>query len=116
MYKSQSEILVHMKKETQFLLESKQNKNFEKLLNDEIWKRAVVRSLEIIGEASKKIDEDFKMQHTNIQWKSMAKMRDKLIHDYFGVDFEIVWDVHENKIEELDYQLQLILESFNDEK
>ena len=54
---------------------------------------AVVRSLEVIGEAVKKIPDDLKHRHPEIPWKHMAAMRDKLIHEYFGVDTEIVWKV-----------------------
>ena len=77
---------------------------------DEILKRAVVRSLEIIGEAAKKIPEDFKIKWDSIKWKNMAGMRDKLIHDYMGINYSIVWDVMINKIPELYEQISEILE------
>lgn len=54
---------------------------------------AAVRSLEVIGEAVKKIPDDLKTRYPEIPWKHMAAMRDKLIHEYFGVDTEIVWKV-----------------------
>jgi len=56
------------------------------LLENETLKRAIVRSLEIIGEASKKITVDFKLKWNDISWKNMAGMRDRLIHDYMGVN------------------------------
>lgn len=71
--------------------------------------RAVVRSIEIIGEASKKIDEEFKSKHIHIEWKKMAGARDKLIHDYFGIDYDIVWDIIQNKIPDLDHFLNKLL-------
>ncbi len=70
-------------------------------LQNETLKRAVVRSLEIIGEATKKIPADFKVKWGSIKWKNMAGMRDRLIHDYMGVNYSIVWDVVKNKIPEL---------------
>ena len=79
-------------------------------LDDETLKRAVVRSLEIIGEATKKIPADFKVKYPSIQWKNMAGMRDRLIHDYLGVDYSIVWDVMKNKIPELYQQIFQVLE------
>jgi len=79
-------------------------------LNDETLKRAVVRSLEIIGEASKKIPVDFKLKWDTIQWKSMAGMRDRLIHDYMGINYSIVWDVATNKIPELFLQVEKVLQ------
>ncbi len=79
------------------------------LLEDETLKRAVVRSLEIIGEATKKIPADIKYNWDNINWKNMAGMRDKLIHDYFGINYSIVWDVIKNKIPELSDQIEEVL-------
>ena len=83
----------------------------EVFLNDETLKRAVVRSLEIIGEASKKIPADFKIKWENVKWKDMAGMRDRLIHDYMGVNYSIVWDVIKNKIPKLCEQIVHVLEN-----
>jgi len=74
-------------------------------LADETIKRAVIRSLEIIGEATKKIPTDFKAKLSTIKWKNMAGMRDRLIHDYMGINYLIVWDVVKNKIPELYEQI-----------
>jgi len=52
----------------------------------------IIRRLEIIGEAAKNIPEDFRKQHDNIPWKKMAGMRDVIIHQYFGINYKIVWD------------------------
>lgn len=80
------------------------------LLHDETLKRALVRSLEIIGEASKKIPAEFKATWPEIAWRDMAGMRDKLIHDYMGVDYGIVWDVAKNIIPALRLQVKALLE------
>ena len=64
---------------------------------DESLQRAVVRSFEIIGEASKHVPGDFREQHTSVDWRAMAAMRDRLIHGYFGIDYELVWDVVQTK-------------------
>lgn len=79
------------------------------LLSDERAKRALTRSIEIIGEAAKQVPDDFRASHPKIQWRYMAGMRDKLIHGYFGVDYDIVWDVAVNKAPELRRQLEEIL-------
>jgi uncharacterized protein with HEPN domain len=79
------------------------------ILEDETIKRAIVRSLEIIGEATKKIPADFKVKQDSVQWKNMAGMRDRLIHDYMGINYNIVWDVAKNKIPDLYIQIQNIL-------
>jgi uncharacterized protein with HEPN domain len=76
---------------------------------DETLKRSFVRSIEIIGEAAKKVPVDFKDKHSNIDWKRIAGMRDKLIHDYFGVDYHIVWDVAKNKLPELKQKIAGII-------
>jgi uncharacterized protein with HEPN domain len=58
---------------------------------NELIQDAVIRNIEIIGEATKKISSDLKSQYSEIPWKEMSGMRDKLIHDYFGVDVDVVW-------------------------
>jgi uncharacterized protein with HEPN domain len=72
---------------------------------------AVIRNFEIIGEATKKLDPDFRSKYPNIEWKRIAGMRDKLIHDYFGVDILAVWGVVENIIPSLEISLNEILEA-----
>jgi uncharacterized protein with HEPN domain len=112
MSKEPIEFLKHIADECSYLLSINKNLSKDDFLNDETLKRAVVRSLEIIGEATKKIPADFKIKWSSIQWKNMAGMRDRLIHDYIGVNYSIVWDVFYNKIPELHDQ---ILEVLNNE-
>jgi uncharacterized protein with HEPN domain len=83
--------------------------SFNDFVEDETLKRAIARSLEIIGEASKKIPADFKVKWNTIQWKNMAGMRDRLIHDYIGVNYAIVWDVMKNKIPDMSRQISVLL-------
>ncbi|MEK7570852.1 MAG: DUF86 domain-containing protein [Patescibacteria group bacterium] len=59
---------------------------------------AVVRNIEIIGEASTHISEDLKIQHPKIPWKKMISMRNKIIHEYFGIDNEILWETIQNDL------------------
>jgi uncharacterized protein with HEPN domain len=66
---------------------------------------AVVRNLEIIGEAAKMIPESIRIQYPNIEWKKIAGLRDILAHHYFEVDLDIVWDVVQNKLPELERDL-----------
>jgi len=76
------EYLRHLKDEVEFLVNSLSDITKDDFLRDEMKKRAAVRSLEIIGEASKKIPADIKLKWNQIEWKQISGMRDKLIHDY----------------------------------
>ena len=78
-------------------------------MEDETLQRSFTRSIEIIGEATKKLSREFTDRYPQVDWKSMAAMRDKLVHDYFGIDYEIVWDVVKNKIPALKPQIEQIL-------
>jgi uncharacterized protein with HEPN domain len=109
MYKEPIELLKHIADECAYLLSVSKDLSKDEFLNNETLKRAVIRSLEIIGEATKKIPDDFKVKWNSIQWKNMAGMRDRLIHDYMGVNYSIVWDVFKNKIPELYDQLMEVL-------
>ncbi len=106
MYKEPIEYLKHIRDESFFILSViTADKTKDDFLADETLKRAVIRSLEVIGEATKNIPADFKVKWGTIQWKNMAGMRDRLIHDYMGVNYSIVWDVVKNKIPELYAQI-----------
>lgn len=67
--------------------------------------------MENIGEATKKIPADYKAKWSTIKWKNMAGMRGRLIHDYMGVNYSIVWDVVKNKIPELHKQIVEVIEN-----
>lgn len=109
MSKEPKEFLRHIKDECTYLISVSNHLEYDIFLRDETLKRAVVRSLEIIGEATKKIPADYKLKWNTIQWKNMAGMRDRLIHDYIGVNYTIVWDVIKNKIPDINHQLTEIL-------
>lgn len=91
---SNLELVRHMLIESEFILNHVQGKSKDEVLNDEVLCRALVRSLEIIGEAPKKIDDEFKAAHPPIEWRKMVGTRDKLIHDYFGIDYDQIHLLH----------------------
>ena len=74
------------------------------------WQDAVVRQLEIIGEATKRISEEVRSKYPDISWRRIAGMRDVLIHDYMGVDLALVWEVAHRDLPELKRKIALILE------
>ena len=74
---------------------------FEQFTNDERTYDAVVRNLEIIGEAAKHIPDDIRVVLPNIEWRKAAGLRDMLAHAYFGIDNDILWDIVRNKVPEL---------------
>ncbi|HKJ43756.1 MAG TPA: DUF86 domain-containing protein [Sunxiuqinia sp.] len=71
---------------------------------------AVVRNFEIIGEASKNLPEEIKMKYPEVPWKEMYLLRNKISHEYFGIDYEIIWDVALNYLPENKVQIAKIWE------
>lgn len=89
---------------------------YEEFLEDIKTQDAIVRNLEIIGEAVKNISADFKKKHKEVEWKNIAGFRDKMIHHYFGINWEIVWDVIKNKLPKLESQVEKILKTLDTKK
>ena len=108
--------LKHILDEINFLTKETEGIKFEQFIKNEILKRACSRSLEIIGEAVKNLSLDFKKQYKEIEWKKIAGLRDKMIHDYFGVNWDIVLDVIKNQILKLKEQVENILDKVDSER
>jgi uncharacterized protein with HEPN domain len=102
--------LKHIIDEISYIIKETKLLSFDDLLKNETLKRALTRSLEVIGEASKNISDDFKKAHPEIEWRELAGLRDKLIHFYFGVDWKVVWDVVKNKIPALKDKIAKLLQ------
>jgi uncharacterized protein with HEPN domain len=107
--KPSTSYLEHILLETEYLLKTSRPLNLSDFLADATLQRAFVRSLEIIGEAVKNLPEDLKAHYPDLDWRRMAGTRDRLIHGYFSVDFELVWDIVQNKIPPLHAGIQRIL-------
>lgn len=90
-----------------------QDIDYDKFLKDEKTIDAVVRNFEIIGEAANRIDQDFRNQNPQIEWNRIRGFRNRIVHDYFGIDFDIVWNIIENYLDELIDWLDTII---NDNK
>lgn len=103
--------LRHILVEADFLVGQRAGSSFDEFIASETLRRAFVRSLEIVGEAAKKLPDEFRAQYPAVEWRAMAGTRDRPIHDYFGVDYELVWDVVQKRIPELHTQVTSILKA-----
>lgn len=89
----------------------KEKLSYEEFLQDTKTQDAVIRNLEIIGEATKNISDSIKDRYLQIPWKELAGIRDKLIHHYFGVNFDIVWNVIKAELPEIALEIEEIIKS-----
>jgi uncharacterized protein with HEPN domain len=83
--------------------------NFQSFEKDDKTIDAVVRNFEIIGEASNRIDPDFKLNNPEIEWNRLRGFRNRIVHEYFGVDNEIIWDIIQNYLNELIHWIEMII-------
>jgi len=88
--------------------------SYEEFAKDDKTVFAVIRAIEIIGEAVKNIPEDIRKEYPEIPWKGMAGMRDKVIHGYFGVDIKVVWDTIKKRIPGLKPLVEKMLEELEE--
>ncbi|HLG19080.1 MAG TPA: DUF86 domain-containing protein [Bdellovibrionota bacterium] len=70
---------------------------------------AVIRQFQVLGEATKKLSAQFQNSHGEFPWKTMAGMRDKMVHEYFGIDLELVWDVVDKELPNLETKINQLL-------
>ena len=83
---------------------------FDDFISDDKTIDAVVRNFEIIGEAANRVPEDFKSDHPEVEWRRMTGLRNRIIHEYFGVNYATVWKIKEENIPELADFIQQALE------
>src|SRR6185369_15334768 len=77
-------------------------------LRDELVIDGVARNLEIIGEAARQLPEEFKLVHTQIPWTQISGLRNRIVHDYFGLDLEIIWQIIQHDLPELEKQVRAL--------
>ncbi len=95
--------------ECNYLLKRSTNLTYEEFIENEDLKRAFIRSLEVIGEAAKKIPQEIRDKYPDIPWREIAGMRDKLVHEYFGISYEIVWETIKEDIPFLKRKIEEVL-------
>lgn len=84
----------------------------EAFYSDRKTKDAVVRNFEIIGEAASQVAQEFKIQHPEIAWREAADLRNKIIHEYFGVDYVLLWEITQLDLPSLKQKIQFLISNF----
>ncbi|OGW45487.1 MAG: nucleotidyltransferase [Nitrospirae bacterium RBG_13_41_22] len=95
---------------TNKILKYSGNYSYEELLKDEMRIDAIIRNFEIIGEASSNIPQEIRDKYPFIEWRNISDFRNVLAHEYFGIDYEIMWEIIRDKLPELQRGIQTILE------
>ena len=113
MHLSQVDFLLHILAECDYLLRESTANNFDDFVKDERLTKAICRSLEIIGEASSKIHPDLKVRYAHIPWRELSDIRNRIIHHYFGIDYDIVWDSVNTDIPMLKEWIEVVIELEN---
>jgi uncharacterized protein with HEPN domain len=88
--------------------------SYDDFIEDDKTVDAVVRNFEIIGEASNKIPDDFKTEHPEIEWRRVIGFRNRIIHEYFGIEYENLWRIRNENVPILSEFMKQILDEFND--
>ena len=111
MYLSQLDFIKHINDEVLFIEQVMTGKTIHDVENNLFLQKALIRSLEVIGEATKKISPELRAKYPQIDWRGMAGTRDKLIHNYFNVDLELVFDITQTYLPTLKSNINLILKN-----
>ena len=102
--------LRHILDEIRFLAKISNGRTYEDLVSDDYFGHAVRSAIEVIGEASKNVPDSVKKQHSEIPWREMGALRDKIIHGYFRIDYSIVWNVITLDLPEIEPKIAALLE------
>ena len=103
------DFLRHIEHECGFILRISEGKTKDDIISDELLGKGIIRGLEIIGEATKRLPKELKSKYPQVYWEEMAGMRDVLIHHYFGIDYDVTWTTVTKDIPELNHEIQRII-------
>ena len=98
--------VTHIRDELLFLMRMRDSLSYESLLEDDVKQRAIIRSIEVIGEAANNVSKEFSNLHPEIPWRKLVDTRNRLIHGYFTVSLSIVWQILVSEVEPLLVQIQ----------
>ncbi len=107
--RSDKDFLLDIQEATRRIKSYTYEMTYEEFLSDTRTQDAVIRNIEIIGEATKKLSVGLRTQYPDVPWKEMSGTRDRLIHNYFGVDIEVVWKISIAELSDLALQIMEIL-------
>ena len=107
---SQIDFLRHILDECVYLQKESESNTLDDFIANQRLIKAICRSLEIIGEASNKVHPDLKAKYSVVPWREMGDIRNKIIHNYFGIDYEIIWDAVTTEIPVLKNWMEVIIE------
>ena len=98
--------VTHIRDELLFLMRMRDSLSYESLLEDDVKQRAIIRSIEVIGEVANNVSKEFADLHPEIPWRKLVDTRNRLIHGYFTVSLSIVWQILVSEVEPLLVQVQ----------
>ncbi len=104
------DFLRHIESELRYVEDKTANLDYDDFVGDETLSKAIVRSFEIIGEACKLIPEEIRTKYPLFDWKGFAGLRDRMIHHYWGIDYQILWDAIKNEVPFNRIWISLIIE------
>lgn len=113
MYYSSEDLLMDIQIEINFISESLVDVDEDTFFRNNMMKHGIVKAIEIIGECSKKLNDEFKMKNISVDWKNIIGMRNRMVHDYKGTDFVLVFEIAKTEIPKLKTQIENILENKN---